>query len=490
MNKRFLITTLLLCIFLTIMGQSRSFKRGLSFNALSQEDLSVLSPGVSWLYNWSIQPPTTIRDNYENYNEEFVPMAWSGWYNKTQLRVFLTAHPSVKYILAFNEPNFKNQANMTPSAAAAAWPELEAIADEFHLKIVSPAVNYSGDGVTENGVVYNNPVTYLEDFFKACPTCRVDYIATHFYMPSADALKSSIEQFRKFNKPIWLTEFCMDNGTGNNGTVDDQIRFMTESFAYLEKEPMIFRYSWFMARTGTSVINVLSPTSGVLNDLGQVFVNMSSFDSTYFFAIEDKIPAVQYIDAKGIVLEKTDDTFGKINVKDMGEFDYTEYLVDVKEAGDYYLGLRLACNNSTSIEVYSNGQLLGTYSVPTTGGLTSWGFGNVSIKLPAGKQHLKIRSMGRIFRLSWLKISKDKISSLNPINDLDIRVSPNPVENILNIVSDTEISKVEIYSISGKLVFSGHNTNQIDMQNFSNGMYLIKLHLVDNSFVFRRIIKK
>src|ERR1700722_17539046 len=51
----------------------RSLKRGVCANHLSAEDFRVLSPGVSWWYNWSFEtddsPPAGV-------SMEFFPMAW------------------------------------------------------------------------------------------------------------------------------------------------------------------------------------------------------------------------------------------------------------------------------------------------------------------------------------------------------------------------------------------------------------------------------
>ena len=134
---------------------------------------------------------------------------------------------------------------MTPSAAAAAWGGLQAIADEFHLKLVSPAPNWCGYCVEENGTTYNSPYDWLRDFFAACTDCRVDYIAVHFYMGNRDAVKGSIEQlYNQFHKPIWLTEFNMDkNGMGDNGTADEQRAFMVDMIDWMEQDPRIFRYA-------------------------------------------------------------------------------------------------------------------------------------------------------------------------------------------------------------------------------------------------------
>lgn len=164
-------------------GLSRSDKRGLGFGHHSVADFEAISQGISWWYNWSIKPDSLIQDVYQNYGVEFVPMAWNGGFDDQAMRDYINAHrDDVKYILAFNEPNFLEQANMTPSQAAAEWPRLEAIADEFGLKIVSVAMNFCGNCVTENGTTYYDPIDYFDDFFEVCPDCRVDALSIHAYM--------------------------------------------------------------------------------------------------------------------------------------------------------------------------------------------------------------------------------------------------------------------------------------------------------------------
>ena len=52
-------------------------KRGVSYGYHSQADLSVLSKGVSWWYNWALRPDEDLRGGF--YREEqvdFVPMIW------------------------------------------------------------------------------------------------------------------------------------------------------------------------------------------------------------------------------------------------------------------------------------------------------------------------------------------------------------------------------------------------------------------------------
>src|SRR5210317_829012 len=134
-----------------VIGQN---KRGIAYGYHSPEDLEVLSPSVSWWYNWSEKPENSVENVFEDYGFEFVPMTWNGNFDSVKLVTFLSQHPETKYLLAFNEPNFISQANMTPSQAAAIWPSIESIADEYNLDIVGPAVNFCGNCVEENGITY------------------------------------------------------------------------------------------------------------------------------------------------------------------------------------------------------------------------------------------------------------------------------------------------------------------------------------------------
>lgn len=236
MKKLFALIIFIQCIFLSF-SQTRSFKRGLGYNTLLTEDVQALSPGMSWGYNWG-HTGSGNDAAFNTYNIEFIPMAWNG-INKDGIRSLLSNHPEIKYILGFNEPNFKAQANLSPEAAAAKWKDIEEIADEFGLTIVGPAVNYSPDAP------YQDPLKWYDDFFAACPTCRVDHIAIHLYMSSASAIKSNVEKFKKYGKPIWLTEFC---AWDPNTTAASQQRFLFETIDYLETDPSVYRYAWFKER--------------------------------------------------------------------------------------------------------------------------------------------------------------------------------------------------------------------------------------------------
>ncbi|GMU03986.1 glycoside hydrolase family protein [Corallococcus caeni] len=253
---------------------TKSAKRGLGYGYHSAEDLKALSPGMSWWYNWSPRPEAGAASVYVSENVSFVPMAWGGTPTVAQLESEIPA--GARYLLGFNEPNFKSQANKTPRQAAALWPVLEEVARRKGLKLVSPAVNYCGDCVSEDGVTFTDPVVYLDAFFKACANCQVDAIAIHWYACDLSALKWYVGQFKKYNKPLWLTEFACGDRPHDEITVAVQKQYMVDAIGYLETEPAIERYAWFSGRNNEiPSINLLG-ASGELTELGHLYVTLAA----------------------------------------------------------------------------------------------------------------------------------------------------------------------------------------------------------------------
>jgi len=497
-NKTVLIL-LLLSVAIIGHAQKKSPKRGISYEIPFTEDLPVLSKGISWFYNWGVAPGKTAVAAVSDEYLDFVPMAWNNAYDRTKLRNYLTAHPNVKYILGFNEPNFKAQANMTPTQAAAAWPELEAIADEFGLKIVGPAVNYApANGcVSENGVNYTDPFKYLDDFFAAGPQCRVDIIAVHSYMNDPNAVEWYVNEFiKKYNKPVWLTEFCAWEYnaplTTNKATgYAYQRSSMIRKIEVLEHNPMIERYAWFIPRTNNEVsfpymqllrnkqtdpmYELVGP--GVLTDLGKVFVNMSSFDSTYYSGVNQEIPAKDYIQSFWAKLETTTDSTSLIPIQ-LCEFDsgiFTDYFIDVPSAGHHMLNLRISnlAGINPKFKIYSNGNLLTTQEVASTGGFENWATRSLPITLPAGKQTLRISSSGASgCKMVWFSLTDQTDIKNTQKAECHVFVDNN---HNLQIISCSSISKITLYDFSGNVVFRGPWNKEANLSSYKDGIYFLKI---------------
>lgn len=469
------------CLFvlLSISCTLSSFgqKRGMAYGHHSPEDLKALTPEISWWYNWSVEPESTVAGVFGNYGFEFVPMTWNGSFDEEKLKSYLTLHPEAKYLLAFNEPNFKDQANLTPSAAAALWPKLEAIAKTYSLKIVAPAVNYCGNCVQENGVTYTDPVKYLDDFFAACPNCKVDYIAVHCYMNNVSALQWYVGLFKKYGKPIWLTEFAGWESNGTIKTVNDQINFMIGAVDFLETDPAVFRYSWFIGR-GSGIATYpfidLLAGNGQLTILGEVYKQMPVHNTTNVFNLPARIEAEAYSRMSGILLEKTSDVSGFANVGYIDTGDWMEYQINVPKNDNYTLNFRFASIKDCSLEIDLDGNAVQNQNFSSTNGYQNWATVQSSIALSAGVHTLRFQALTNGFNLNWFEIG-DVVTAVPALfrNNRNWSVFPNPGNGNFTIQSDDKIAKFKVYSLNGKLIYISPFSNQLNLGHLSCGIYLL-----------------
>jgi hypothetical protein len=482
-KRLFLLSVLLAGLTVLSHAQTRSFKRGLGYNTLMTEDVEALSPGVSWGYNWG-HSGSGNEAAFSTYAFEFVPMAWGG-IDTTAIRIYLSSHPEIKYLLGFNEPNFRLQSNLTPSEAATQWPDIEKIADEFGLTTVGPAVNYSPDAP------YQNPFKWYDEFFQACADCRVDHIAIHLYMPTMSAIKSNIEQFKKYNRPIWLTEFC---AWENNTTLAAQKKFMIETLDYLETDPDVFRYAWFKERGWNNdhpYMQLLDPRQeGVLKDLGEVFVHMSSYDSLYYFSPEQTIPSEHYIRMRGISMEKTSDESGHINLCEFDGNDWVDYNIDIPETDEYNVSFRLAAEypDDSEIKLSVDGREIGSLLFEKTD-VGVWNTQQCNVSFNAGKQTVRMN-----FKRGGLKLNEWSITqsglSVEKVSDAKMILFPNPATDRLDIQGQAANVVITVFDLSGKKLIEEKNNTSVDISALKTGIYTISVLTPEGEKTIHKVIKK
>lgn len=359
---------------------SNSPKRGVAYHfcgwpmVQGPKDLAAMSPSLKWYYNWSSRP-LSCDDGKSVQTDplitdgtvEFVPMAWglvnggadcdSGgpcfrvddrdggtqcpeicsagdWsfradgpcyacYHEIVSRdVFVTDVPdSARYLLGFNEPNFKEQANLTPKAAAKGWRHVEFVAQAKQLKVVGPAVNFCDPtpGADHAGAcieaVDGSPMlgfAWLEKFYDECSVagvaardCQVDYQALHAYscgsvawmvsqakrkaglMPATRAHCENGRQDKdefgtdcggnncvacstwaraQFAKPVWMTEFAPPKdacGNPDPSTLEAQtVALVRRDLPTFDADPYVFRYAWFMPRSDLANLAHVDLVSG------------------------------------------------------------------------------------------------------------------------------------------------------------------------------------------------------------------------------------
>lgn len=203
---------------------------------------------VGWYYTWGTFIPDTEQGNAPA-ESEFVPMLWDGSSvtdaNIAKLNA-LYQQGKIQYVLGFNEPDLKEEANMTVETALDKWEYLCNNLDP-DIKLVSPVTSYPSLKESNWMIRFMNGVQ--------ARNLRIDYIAIHIYQPTMTALFTNPVQavYEKWGKKVWITEFGVrDENTGgapsNNKYTREQIlSFMQTLLPELESMEAVARYAWFNA---------------------------------------------------------------------------------------------------------------------------------------------------------------------------------------------------------------------------------------------------
>jgi len=456
--KKPLIYLLLLIIHLGAMAQTKSYKRGVGYGYHSETDMQQFSSFLSWWYNWAAQPDVAIRNTYQNFGVDFTPMAWNAQ-GITAVNTWVTSDENIKYILGFNEPNFKDQANMTPTQAVAAWENLQNIAANNGLELVAPAVNYCGSCVQENGTTYTNPFTYLDDFFEACTGCQIDYLALHWYGGGA-SMPGYIDDARKYGKKIWVTEFAAWDNSVTNAAA--QCQYLAGTVNFLERDPDIYRYAWFIGRTSAGINTYpyidLYADDGELTPLGELYRDIPVYDSMQRFTVPGRIEVEEYYRMKGLFSEITSDTDGFLNIGWTDAGDWADYKITVQNSGMHTLKARVSGTSSGTINFLVDNQQLATLNTPSTGGWQSWRTVNVQLNLELGEHLLRMYVKKAGFNINWMELVEGEVSA-SEFKWLKASIFPNPVaDRIIHVYLPTNefgsIYRCSLTNELGQLVFA------------------------------------
>lgn len=383
----------------------RSVKRGVAFNFVRTDDAMLLSPYISWYYNWGNAPGSDAVDTWFALDSVvYYPMAWSAGYNTSRIEDYTANHPKSKYLLAFNEPNLKDQANMTPQRAAEHWPQLKEFAAAHNLLLVSPAMNY---GTLEG---YHDPVKWLDEFF-ACDGVSVDdvvAIAVHCYMSSPEALKNFIYKFEKYNKPVWLTEFCAWDPVP--GDAEAQMTYMCSAVNFLEQCELVEKYAWFIPRSNGKVdsapyMQLLTHTSpSELTHAGKIYCALSSQDTTVWLDAKEGVAAIEYVNmANNAIQIRYSEQEQRMMVYILREQEWLDYQV-VAPNNAQTIELRYSGVRDATALVYVDGQIATVVDMPKTGDMGEFSYAEAKLTVAPGKHTMRIEVGAGAFNLVQFKI--------------------------------------------------------------------------------------
>ena len=222
---------------------------------------------VGWHYNW-----TPKWDGKDIKDTPFVPMIFANNQWAAPALKGLRVAPSKAAenpLLGYNEPDGKEQANMSVKAALDFWPELE----KTNRRLGSPVTVHADN-------------EWMEEFMKGAEDkgYRVDFVCVHWYgQNDPDKFIDRLKAIHKlYGKPIWVTEFAIADWSAKTIKDNDQspkevLRFMKAVLPELERLDFVERYAWFNAKPDHPKLgsSALFDAQGNLTELGEFYSSFS-----------------------------------------------------------------------------------------------------------------------------------------------------------------------------------------------------------------------
>jgi hypothetical protein len=173
-----------------------------------------------------------------------------------------------RHLLAFNEPDHPDQADMTVAEAIRLWPRLQATG----LRLGSPAV-----------VSVSSP--WLEQFMARARHAhlRVDFMTMHSYgSPNAERFLAKVRYLhRKYGRPVWVTEFAVADWSATRAhpsryTTREIGHFMEASVAGMRAMPYVERFAWKTRAPSDPGMgrSALYKTNGQLTSIGRLYASL------------------------------------------------------------------------------------------------------------------------------------------------------------------------------------------------------------------------
>jgi len=248
----------------------KGFVYDLSNNPLF--DSQMLSLHIGWYYTWGLEKSSTLT------GIPFTPMIWG----LPDAQKISQIPKGSTEILMFNEPDGNHpgaQSNIRVIDVVNAWPAIKATG----LRIGSVAC--SQNPLDTSYTPHDGSVPFTSSYFDtlwnslSAAGNKPDFIALHWYAePNANNFLAWLDNIHtKYNKPIWVTEMCPADWSGQNKYTVAQIQtFMDQAIAGMNVRSYIERFSW-KTRPTTDVNmgnGALFALDGSLTALGQHYAQL------------------------------------------------------------------------------------------------------------------------------------------------------------------------------------------------------------------------
>jgi hypothetical protein len=206
--------------YVPLVAQQQLAKKGLGGGGPA-----ALKMGASWNYQWG-------TNGEQSPWVQFVPMIWGAWEGSV---------PQVAqsdWLMGFNEPDMPRQSNLTPERAARLWHEVRLTYPERSAVCPAPSQLHP---------------EWIEQFWtfyvKLYDRLPCEALAVHGYYPAASDLIVLVQYYvglaQGWGVPeVWVTEWAIP--VCLTGSMEVALTESQKVADWLEAEPMVTRYAWFI----------------------------------------------------------------------------------------------------------------------------------------------------------------------------------------------------------------------------------------------------
>lgn len=196
-------------------------------------------------------------------------------------------------------------------------------------------------------------------------------------------------------------------------------------------------------------------------------------------------------------IQETTDQGGGYNLGWTETGEWTEYTINVEDAGTYEMDIRAASDNASGAVSFmiDDQTLIGNLNIDGTGGWQSWETTTSGeFQLTEGEHVLRMTIEEGGLNLNYIDfIYLDVVATKNQILEYGLNIYPNPVKETFAI----EFSKgdfdsgtiVDQYGVTRKSFLLSGNSDNVNLKGLESGSYFLRLNNSDGDHVTAPILK-
>jgi len=199
-----------------------------------------------------------------------------------------------------------------------------------------------------------------------------------------------------------------------------------------------------------------------------------------------------YLDKVGEVYQGSEYPIA-IEANTNGGYDYATVFVDWNQNGSFTDAGEMYEVGAVTSDGTDGAQITGNITIPSTATIGKARM-RVMLNYDASITTPCDNSIYQYGQAEDYTLDVKQSLGVNDINSKSISYYPNPVKDILNLVSDKNVTTVSVYSIEGKLVKNFANLDeakvQLNLSGLTTGTYVVKATTKDNKTKTFKVIKK